>query len=674
VVSYDPNSFGQRITLTTEYRTGFPTQEICGDVNPENVALVLTLPAGTLFLSETDGRGTLDQAARTVTWNLGTLDSGTHCFGTEISTTIDVDSSTSAGTVLQAAATIGTTTPGDDPFDNQGTESFQVGLLPLEVRVDNWFAELECLPAGGNSTNSRTSGPDGFFRISCLALNGIFDGASGFVEFGRIATTTEPHGKLGELDGDHRALDPIRQALSIAMMGQATHRARVDARSVYQDVDVLNPNPFSVPLRVVRDSFWQAQCATMADYAFVESGTRTRECPLGNFPVSTRNRHQEDTEEVPAGGRLSLDVGDDGSLNAEAWAAPLDDASFNARSRMLISLDDGVGYFDRLTRTLEFRGGSPVNLLVTDSNGRRVGSVVTVITEPNLARAAGVLTNVSSFYPEWPPERAIDGDINTSWFTADGDAVNLGSTPFFEILLPGDATVTELRMFGNREFSIGFDFFAGIFQLFDAAGTVLFDSGEVALPAPERDITLAIPDISGVRRVRFTATADESVDPGFAELEVIGEFAVPQVEDRNAAEIPGSTYSGTGSEPQEIVVTIPDAGVYRLDVRGTGEGPFAINVNTLDAVGQIIGQQVLAGMASKGSTTPFDLRVFSQGVIQPGAPHDLRGVSELQRCFGIQPLSKECSPFDLNATNNIDLADFEGFLEVFGGPGSSPSP
>jgi hypothetical protein len=225
---------------------------------------------------------------------------------------------------------------------------------------------------------------------------------------------------------------------------------------------------------------------------------------------------------------------------------------------------------------------------------------------------------VSSFYPGWPPARAIDGDINTSWFTAIGDAANLGTTPFFEILLPEDATVTELRMFGNRESADGFDFFAGIFQLFDAPGTVLYDSGEVVLPAPDRDVTLAIPHISGIRKVRFTATADESDEPGFAELEVIGEFVnpVPQVEVRNAAEIPGSRYSGTGSDPQEIIVGIPDAGAYHLDVSGTGEGPFTVTVNTLDAVGNIISQQTFTGMASTGSMTSFDLTLSSEGVIR----------------------------------------------------------
>ncbi len=149
------------------------------------------------------------------------------------------------------------------------------------------------------------------------------------------------------------------------------------------------------------------------------------------------------------------------------------------------------------------------------------------ISDTNLAREPA--TNVSStFSPGFGPERAIDGKINTSWFTAVGDAVNQGGSPFFEIILLGDAKVTELRMFGDRQFN-GFDFIAGVFQLFDSTGAELFTSGEVDLPFPTRDITLAIPNVSGVRRVRFTATADESSSPGFAELEVIGQYAAPSV-------------------------------------------------------------------------------------------------------------------------------------------------
>jgi von Willebrand factor type A domain-containing protein/PKD domain-containing protein len=152
-----------------------------------------------------------------------------------------------------------------------------------------------------------------------------------------------------------------------------------------------------------------------------------------------------------------------------------------------------------------------------------------VTVQGNLALAIpGATARASStFSSGFSPLRAIDGDLGTSWFTAVRDAANLGTSPYFEILLPVDATVTTLRMFGNRRFANGFDFFAGIFQLFDAGDQVLFDSGEVTLPAPNRDVELPIPNVTGVRRVRFTATADESDDPGFAELEVMGSATLP---------------------------------------------------------------------------------------------------------------------------------------------------
>ncbi|MEW6298613.1 MAG: putative Ig domain-containing protein, partial [Thermodesulfobacteriota bacterium] len=145
-----------------------------------------------------------------------------------------------------------------------------------------------------------------------------------------------------------------------------------------------------------------------------------------------------------------------------------------------------------------------------------------LLTDFNLVRFPSAAIHVSSsFSSSFPPERAIDGDLNTSWFTARPD-----TGAFFEINFAAEVTVRELRMFGNREFASGHDFLSGIFQLFDATGAVLFDSGNVTLPAPARDVTLTLPSaISDVRRVRFTATGYEnpSTDHGFAELEIIGD-------------------------------------------------------------------------------------------------------------------------------------------------------
>jgi hypothetical protein len=184
-----------------------------------------------------------------------------------------------------------------------------------------------------------------------------------------------------------------------------------------------------------------------------------------------------------------------------------------------------------LINGLDVIGGAEGVRVGTNGTAKQPGTTLKAVraenniggpVEENLTQLLGVTLNVSSSFPGFPPTRAVDDNLNTSWFTASGNACNLGNCPFFEIIFPQDVTVSQLQMFGNREFAAGFDFFSGIFQLFDASATVLFDSGVVNLPAPDRDVTLTIPYVAGVRRVRFTATADESVDPGFAELKVIG--------------------------------------------------------------------------------------------------------------------------------------------------------
>ncbi len=138
----------------------------------------------------------------------------------------------------------------------------------------------------------------------------------------------------------------------------------------------------------------------------------------------------------------------------------------------------------------------------------------------NLSRLPEAVANASSSLPGWPASRAIDGGRGTSWFTAVGDAANLGSSPFIEVLLQQDAGVAQVRMFGNREAANGLDFFAGIFQAFNGAGAEVFNSGVVQLPAPSRDVSVPV-DLDGIRRVRFTATDDESNEPGLAEIQLI---------------------------------------------------------------------------------------------------------------------------------------------------------
>ncbi len=138
----------------------------------------------------------------------------------------------------------------------------------------------------------------------------------------------------------------------------------------------------------------------------------------------------------------------------------------------------------------------------------------------NLGRSdrAEILPSSESSFE--PATQAFDGDLASSWQVDCGDAVNRGGSPFLEVRLPAAAVVRGLGYFADRKFS-GHDFLAGRFELFSAIGDLLYDTGEIQL-VPPRDLLLDLPDTVGVRRVRFTPTADTSCNPALAELLVIG--------------------------------------------------------------------------------------------------------------------------------------------------------
>ncbi|HYR16508.1 MAG TPA: Ig-like domain-containing protein, partial [Mycobacterium sp.] len=216
------------------------------------------------------------------------------------------------------------------------------------------------------------------------------------------------------------------------------------------------------------------------------------------------------------------------------------------------------------------------HLIAFDNAGGIVqGNLVRLLRPP-------ILKVSSSFLNLVPADRAVDGDLNTSWFTDTGDAANLGASPFFEVGIRQAVTVTELRMFGNRESANGRDFFAGIFQLFAADGTVLFDSGVVNLPAPDRDLTVPIPNVAGVRRVRFTATSDEGSSPGFAELEVIGSAVVP------AGEAKVKWVSDPNAMPKLLNGIIGGA-VSIANLDGGPRPHIVVGASVFDADGRLLG-------------------------------------------------------------------------------------
>jgi hypothetical protein len=142
----------------------------------------------------------------------------------------------------------------------------------------------------------------------------------------------------------------------------------------------------------------------------------------------------------------------------------------------------------------------------------------------NLSLLKDATLSVSSFLTGFPSSLAVDEDLNTSWFTNTGDAANQGSQPFITLTLPSVLNVSKLRLFGNRTTPDGSDFLQGTIQGFDKNGIEVFNSGPVDLPAPDRDVVVAIGGLE-LSEVKFTSTLDEGASPGLSEFEVLADVS-----------------------------------------------------------------------------------------------------------------------------------------------------
>lgn len=207
----------------------------------------------------------------------------------------------------------------------------------------------------------------------------------------------------------------------------------------------------------------------------------------------------------------------------------------------------------------------------------------------DLATVPGRVLNPSSSYPYWGPAwKATDGDLTTAWLAATGDTASppYYTSPFFELALPDDATVHEVRVRGRRNYSDGIR--RARVELRDLAGVVRWSS-EVDLPLPGRDADIAAPAVPGVRRVRLVSLIDGGV-PALAEFQVIGEGA----------------FGPSGAAEQDVVLAgsgVLEGRVLRSDGTAVvGSGGW-VEITTL-------GQ-------SEG-TTPDALGLFRFPVVLPG--------------------------------------------------------
>ncbi len=119
----------------------------------------------------------------------------------------------------------------------------------------------------------------------------------------------------------------------------------------------------------------------------------------------------------------------------------------------------------------------------------------------------------SSYSQGYLPTKAIDGDpgVTSSWCSADGDP-----NPALHVEWVYPARISEIRIHNAW---LTHDFQSGRFELRNAAGGLLYDSGSVLLTAGAI-VHPVVPAVGGVRRLSFIGETWRSDDPCISEIEV----------------------------------------------------------------------------------------------------------------------------------------------------------
>ena len=131
-----------------------------------------------------------------------------------------------------------------------------------------------------------------------------------------------------------------------------------------------------------------------------------------------------------------------------------------------------------------------------------------------------VKISASTYWPGWEPTKAIDRNVETSWFTNRGDAAALGTEPWIEVELPVNETVRRITFLGNREPSWPTDFsiLEGVIQLLDEDRKLLW-ADEAKAAGKDRDFDFR-PEkpVGKVRYIRFRSTKDEGDRNGYEDV------------------------------------------------------------------------------------------------------------------------------------------------------------
>ncbi len=138
-----------------------------------------------------------------------------------------------------------------------------------------------------------------------------------------------------------------------------------------------------------------------------------------------------------------------------------------------------------------------------------------------------LVVSASSFWPGWEPEKVIDDNMETSWFSQRGDAAAKGTKPWVTLTFPENVTVKRVTILGNREAAWfdGYTILNGMVEFFDADGKQLWVDENEGI-GNRRDFEFKPKQPVGkVRSVKFTSLKDQGDQNPYDDI-AIAEFMV----------------------------------------------------------------------------------------------------------------------------------------------------
>jgi hypothetical protein len=128
----------------------------------------------------------------------------------------------------------------------------------------------------------------------------------------------------------------------------------------------------------------------------------------------------------------------------------------------------------------------------------------------------------SSTWDGWPARNAVDGNLETSWFSGQDDSAARKKSPWLELEFPRAIAVKGVEVLGNRdpEWEKGYTIHVGQVELFDASGKSLWkgtNEGWNKLQDMRFELRAKV---EGVRRVRFTSVADEGAQNPYGDIAI----------------------------------------------------------------------------------------------------------------------------------------------------------